>query len=390
MNNLSITSGIFILLLLTGPMLMRTPAAVRRYLFYIINIVLYAVYLNSITNIIGILVFVIPTFLYIKLMKKRSAPAWPMIIIVLGMFFYLNGYIFIFLKDSNLLTFKLLGLSYILFRQLDILIQMNSGLIDKIDIVDYLNYLFSFWTIMAGPIQRFNEFKESIYAELKPLSEKENLKCLHRAANGMIKVLVIGLFFDNIVDNALKHYPPYNGNPLMFLSQVKYFIEIFYSYPLFLYFNFSGYCDVVIAMGKWSGFTLPENFDKPYLARNVIEFWNRWHITLSLWVKDYLFQPLFKWLISGILSKHILKAQYLSIFITFFLVGLWHGATVNFAIFGILQGIGMAASMYYRDTLQRKYGKQWYKEYLNNKKIAFIERFICLHYFSFSLMFFIK
>lgn len=401
---LSLTSNIFISLLLSGKLFMNASKNIRRYLFLIINIVLYAAYLKSIISAAGILLFVIPTFLYVNLMKRRSLPIWPMIIIVLGLFICLNGDIFVLFKASGiskLATFKLLGLSYILFRQLDILVQMSSGFITKIDIVDYLNYLFSFWTLLAGPIQRYNEFIVSFYKEKVSLDDREIFQCLNRAANGMLKVLILGTFFKDLVDTALKsyalrHYVSYSGNPFDLLilnnyNDYKCFFTLFYCYPLYVYFNFSGYCDVVIAMGRWVGFSLPENFNKPYLSRNVIEFWNRYHITLSNYLRDMVFQPLFKFLISGWLSKHVLKAQYLSIFITFTLMGIWHGLTVNFVIYGLLQGIGMAFSMYYRDSLLRKYGKQWYKkEYTDNKVIAFFERFICLHYYCFSLMFFLQ
>jgi len=286
-----------------------------------------------------------------------------------------------------------------LFRQLDILIQINSGLLSKIDFIDYLNYLFSFWTILAGPIQRYHEFMESFYTKKVPLNDKEIAQWLHRAANGMIKVLIIGAYFKNLVDTALKnyalrHYVSYTGNPFDLLVIYNYhdficFITLFYCFPLYLYFNFSGYCDVVIAMGRWAGFAIPENFNKPYLSRNMIEYWNRWHITLSTWLRDMVFQPLFEFLISGVLSKHILKAQYISIFITFFLVGIWHGITFNYLIFGFLHGIGMVGSMFYRDSLKKRFGKEWYKKYMNNQKIAFIERFICLHYVCFVTIFMI-
>jgi D-alanyl-lipoteichoic acid acyltransferase DltB (MBOAT superfamily) len=265
---------------------------------------------------------------------------------------------------------------------------MNSGLIPKIDSIDYFNYLFSFWTIIAGPIQRFNEFKDSFYAEKPLISDEQRLQFQHRAANGLIKILIFGAFFKDISDVALKYYVSYRGNPLELLSNMKCFIAIFYCYPLYLWFNFSGYCDVVIGMGKWAGFTIPENFNKPYLSRNLIEFWNRWHMTLSRWIRDFVYLQLFDFLGSSILSKHIFKAQYLSIFITFILVGIWHGTTKNFVVFGFLQGIGMAGSMYYRDILLKKFGKQRYERYIDNKKIAFIERFICIHYICFTLLFF--
>ncbi|HMB44552.1 MAG TPA: MBOAT family O-acyltransferase, partial [Candidatus Methanoperedens sp.] len=169
---------------------------------------------------------------------------------------------------------------------------------------------------------------------------------------------------------------------------ILYMASMFYGYPLYVYFNFSGYCDVVIAMGRWAGFKIPENFNKPYISRDMIEMWNRWHITLSQLVRDYLFQPLLKFLISGPLSGYVRTSQYISIFITFFLVGIWHGTTINFVVFGLLQGLGMAVSMIYRDQGIRQLGKIKYKMYYDNKWVANIERFFCLHFWCFTFLFF--
>jgi hypothetical protein len=143
MDNLSLSSSVFLILLLSGPLLIKTPEAVRRYLFLIINIGLYAAYLHKAEDMVWILIFVLFPYLYIKIVNKRSIPVWAMIVITLSIFYYLNY----FGKPSPI---KLIGLSYMLFRQLDILIQINSGLLSKIDFIDYLNYLFSFWTILAG------------------------------------------------------------------------------------------------------------------------------------------------------------------------------------------------------------------------------------------------
>jgi D-alanyl-lipoteichoic acid acyltransferase DltB (MBOAT superfamily) len=375
MDDITISSPIFLILLLSGPMLMRTTEAVRRYLFLIINIGLYAAYLNKAEEAAWILIFVLLPFIYIKLIHKRSIPVWPMIVIILSIFCYLDY----FGKPS---TIKLLGLSYMLFRQIDILIQINSNLIPKIDIIDYLNYLFSFWTIMAGPIQRYNEYLESFYSKKITSSNEEILQYLHRAANGMIKLLLIGAFLKNASDEAFQYLCIVDNH------SAKNLIVFFYCFPLYAYFNFSGYCDVVIAMAKIAGFDIPENFDKPYLARNLIEFWNRWHITLSLWIRDYVFQPLVKFLIKRNNSKHVSTIQYLSIFITFFIVGIWHGTTFNYVIFALLQGFGMAATMFYRDFLRKFLGKLRYTDYVNNRKIAFVERIVCLHFMFYSVLYF--
>ena len=167
-----------------------------------------------------------------------------------------------------------------------------------------------------------------------------------------------------------------------------YLLGIFYCFPLYVYFNFSGYCDIVIGMARWAGFIVPENFDRPYLSRDMIDMWARWHITLSQWVRDYVYQPLFKFFLSGPLRNYLSASQYVSIFITFFLVGIWHGTTLNFVVFGLLQGIGMAFSMIYRDICKKRLGKERYASFYNNKWVENGERFVALHFWCFTFLFF--
>jgi D-alanyl-lipoteichoic acid acyltransferase DltB (MBOAT superfamily) len=361
---------------------MAKSVKLRKYSFLFVSLGLFILTLGNWQSALIILFFVSFPYCYVKVLQKWNFSVWPAIIIQLAVFIYANkyGWILTFLGIPIPTVIKVLGISYIFFRQFDILFQVQAKLVENVPIIDYLNYLFSFWTILAGPIQRYKDFIYSFYSEKMPLDTKDSLSCFHRAANGMIKILLLGAFFQYCSDAA------YLGILAHGIS-LKYFVAMLYCFPLYLYFNFSGYCDVVIAMARWAGFSLPENFDKPYLSRTVIDFWNRWHITLSQWARDYIYQPLFKYLISGPMSKYVQTSQYFSIFITFFLIGLWHGNSINLVIFGFLQGIGMALSMIYRDICIKKMGKAGFKIYQENKWVTAIERFITLNFMCFSILF---
>lgn len=363
--------------------MMGTNAKVRRWIFLFFSAGLYIASLGNWESAVAVSLFIVLPYIYLNILQKWDVPVWPAGIMQIGVFIYINKYVWILdIIGAGIPNYiKLAGISYILFRQWDILQQVKARLVDKVPVVDYLNYLFSFWTIMAGPIQRYKEFIQAFYGEKIPLSNKESLECFHRAANGMLKILVIAAFFKYLSDAAY-------GHSLTEGVSIFYMVSMFYGYPLYVYFNFSGYCDVVIAMGRWAGFKIPENFNKPYLSRDMIEMWNRWHITLSQLVRDYLFQPLLKILISGPLSGYARMSQYISIFITFFLVGIWHGTTINFVVFGLLQGLGMAVSMIYRDQGIRQLGKIKYKMHYDNKWVANIERFFCLNFWCFTFLFF--
>lgn len=380
----SITSAYFLAVLLLGPILTYMRGKVRPFFFLAVNISLYMLTFTNMKDLFISAVFIVlPFFLMVSLLKKDFT-VWPLILIMICSYVYLNGYSWILvplLGNTHESHLKILGLSYIFFRQLDLLMHVQARIIDRIAFVDYLNYIFSFYTILAGPIQRYRDFVEAYYKAPSVINSNEDMRHLHRISNGLLKVLLLGVLFRNISDGA------YRGILLNGPSFQKTMI-MFYSYPLYVYFNFSGYCDVVIGMARWAGLNLPENFDKPYLSRNMIEFWNRWHITLSQWLRDYIYQPLLKFMIAGFFSKKIKTAQYISIFITFLVAGLWHGTTLNFLVFGVLHGIGMAISMMYRDGLQKAFGKEWYKQYSNKRIVAGIERAICMHFVCFTFMFF--
>lgn len=382
MIELTITSYIYIFCLLLGPLLMTKNLKLRTYGFLLVSLSLFISTIGNWESAIAIFIFTAFPYLYVIILRRYNISVWPAILIQLAAFIYINKYIWIL----NIIHIpipsmvKFLGVSYIFFRQLDIIFQVKARLVKDVPIVDYLNYLFSFWTILAGPIQRYRNFIQDFYSEKVPLSKEESLSCFHRAANGMIKIVLFGAFIQYCSNTA------YNGL-LENGPSIKYVLAIFYGPILFLYFNFSGYCDVVIAMARWAGFQLPENFDKPYLSRTTVEFWNRWHITLSQWVRDYVYQPLLKSLISGPMSKHIQTSQYFSIFIAFFLVGIWHGATMGLVIFGLLNGVGMALSMIYKDLCMKQMGKARFKKYQENRWVANSERFVTLHFMSFAVIF---
>ncbi|KJU86482.1 membrane bound O-acyl transferase MBOAT family protein [Candidatus Magnetobacterium bavaricum] len=382
-DNLTITSGVFILILIIAPCL-RINSSSRKYLFLIVNIFLYTICLEGIIPFLAILIFINIPYVYMLLVRKYRLPLFPIITLLLIMFIYMKGYIWIVkpvIGNDLLFLYKLLGLSYIFFKIIDILIHVNAGLIGQLEYINYINYLFSFWTIMAGPIQRYNEFINSFNANIQEITQEESLKYLHRAANGFIKILLLSVFFKNIADSR------YDISLIEGFTKSR-FLSIYYCIPLYLYFNFSGYCDVVIAMAKWAGFDIPENFDKPYLSRDMIDFWNRWHITMSQFLRDYVYQPLFKYYITHFLPKNVGIAQYVSIFVTFFLAGLWHGVTINFLIFGLLQGLGMSFSMIYRYSIRKYLGKLKYEKYVNNQKIVLIETFVCLHFICYTALYY--
>ena len=137
-------------------------------------------------------------------------------------------------------------------------------------------------------------------------------------------------------------------------------------YYLFLYCNFSGYCDMAIGAAGLIGIPVPENFQSPLAARNVKDFWNRWHITLSVYMRDVVFSPLSKTFARLFGPANVNHAVAATIFVVFLLVGIWHGVGWNYAAFGAVHALGVVANHYYTIGLKQWLGRDGFKAYNAN------------------------
>jgi D-alanyl-lipoteichoic acid acyltransferase DltB (MBOAT superfamily) len=163
-------------------------------------------------------------------------------------------------------------------------------------------------------------------------------------------------------------------------------LMLFYFFPAYVFLNFAGYCDIVIAGASLAGIRVPENFDRPYLARNMIDFWARWHRTLSFWIRDYVFTPLYM-AIARRRSDWAPSLAFVCYFVALFLAGIWHGSTWNFVVFGVLNGIGVSAAKLWENILVSWRGRKGLREYLNNRPIKWIAIFATFNFVCFTQIF---
>lgn len=183
-----------------------------------------------------------------------------------------------------------------------------------------------FPTILAGPITRVSVLLEQIETR-KPLEAADGGRALFLIGLGLIKKLMIADYLAGNLVNRVFDFPNlYTG--------AENLIAV-YAYTLQLFYDFSGYTDIAIGSALLLGIKLPANFNRPYAAHNIADFWRRWHITLSNWLRDYLYFSL-----PGLRSKWKIYT-YLNLMITMILGGLWHGQSWNFAIWGALHGMGL-------------------------------------------------
>jgi alginate O-acetyltransferase complex protein AlgI len=206
---------------------------------------------------------------------------------------------------------------------------------------------------------------------------------------GILKLALVATFFMSLYQRSSLALiqADASGATLGRVEVIAHFFGVLYFFPIYLYLNFSGYCDVVIAGASLVGIKLPENFDRPYLSRNVLDFWTRFHRTLGFWIRDYLFLPLYK----GIAERWPKRAEslaFLCYFVAFLLAGIWHGPTVNFVVFGFLQAVGVSAGKVWERHLIKRRGRPGLRQYMQSPSIRVVAIVCTLHFEFISLLFF--
>ena len=253
---------------------------------------------------------------------------------------------------------ELTGLSFIIFRVVMFVLDAREGNTAP-DILTYLNFCLSPFTFLSGPIQRLRAFREDTDRRKNfRLMATDAAAALTRTTNGLVKALFIGPFIQEFQSLFLHAADKSN---ITNLSQ-GIGVPVAYGwaalcYLLFLYFNFSGYTDIVIGLGRLFGFHLPENFNKPFAATSFLDFWARWHISLSLWFRDYCFTPVLKYAVRAGVKNPVL-ATLPAYFISFGLLGLWHGRTWPFILCGLMFATGSVLNHLYRVVISRLMSKE--------------------------------
>jgi D-alanyl-lipoteichoic acid acyltransferase DltB (MBOAT superfamily) len=317
-----------------------------------------------------------------------KALVWSVLAVIL-VYAWLKKYTF--LPPGAFLNFPYftLGLSYIFFRVLHLLIESGEGLADEkkwIGIGAYLLYTLNFTTFVSGPIQRYDEFaRDQFAAEPIKLGIRTVGLQFERIVRGFFKVNVLAMLLHMVQEKALEQL----SQPLPMSAKVCPAFRLAVIYPFFLYANFSGYIDIVIALARLMRVRLPENFDRPFSASSFLDFWNRWHITLSTWLKNYVYNPLLMTLMRRVSS--VAMQPFLGVicfFVTFFLVGIWHGRTSEFVIFGVLQGGGVAINKLWQVWLSGRLGRKRYKALAANPIYIAFGRGLTFSWFAFTLFWF--
>lgn len=284
-------------------------------------------------------------------------------------------------------SYTTIGLSYLLFRIIHMLIDVYEETLDQAPSGrDYFNYLFFFLSFTSGPVHSYEAFQKDVIQSTPIVDKDKIMQALSRIVLGLIKVFIVavvahqmttmlplsfesasgsGVFggLEGGIHSLFSHAE--TGESLLRLV-IRYLLHCF-AFLFYLYYNFSGYMDIIVGLGVLFGFKIPENFNKPFEAHNFLDFWSHWHMTLSNWFKTYLFNPLLKSLAANF-GKNI-PIKYLApiaFFITFFVMGVWHGTTEIYVIYGLLFGAGVSLNMLYQTIMAKLITKKKYKALCKN------------------------
>lgn len=256
------------------------------------------------------------------------------------------------------------GISFYTFQSISYTVSVYRNLIKPLhNLLNYACFVTFFPQLVAGPIVKAYDFIPQLYKNYS-LTIKEFGFAIFLIINGLIKKMLISDYISiNFVDRVF-------DSPLLYTGFEN--LMALYGYAVQIYCDFSGYTDIAIGLALLLGFRLPTNFNSPYKAHNITDFWRRWHISLSTWLRDYLYIPL-----GG--NRKGKTRTYINLMLVMLIGGLWHGAAIRFIIWGGLHGFGLAIHKAFSGL---------FNSIKKNKFTHFLSVFITFHFVLFAWLFF--
>ena len=309
-----------------------------------------AIYGKSRAMIVYLLAFIVYQY-FLVFLAQRIEAKWLKPLLFLSILPLVINKVFA-LTSLHLLAF--IGISYMSFKTIQIMLEISDGLIkEKISIKDYLQFLLFFPTVSAGPIDRSRRFLKEIN-EVMPRKEY-----LELAGDGVYRI-VLGLLYKIVLST-------YVYQMLLALNNtgtVVYSIKYMYLYTLYLFFDFAGYSLMAVGSSNILGIQTPMNFNKPFLSVDIKDFWTRWHITLSTWLRDFVFSRVLMQVIRKKWFKNRLHNATYAYMINMLVMGFWHGLSVSYIVYGFYHGVLMAGFEVYQkksNFYKKNKNKNWYK-----------------------------
>ena len=329
-----------------------------------------AVFKEQPNHFINLVIFIIETYLLVRLcfhFRDKKSTEYP--IIFFASLILIAAKTVVIWKVS---IFGFLGVSYMTFKVLQMIFETYDGVIkEPIGLIDYLQFLLFFPTISSGPIDRSKRFMEDIH-HIIPREEYVELlgTGLFRLLLGLVyKVVLSGLLY-----LAMNHIP---NRGLLFTT-----VSYMYLYTFYLFFDFAGYSLMAVGVSNIMGIQTPMNFNKPFLSIDIKDFWNRWHITLSTWLRDFIFSRIVMKSMRHKWFKTRLTTAMVAYMLNMIFMGFWHGLSWSYIIYGVYHGVLMAGFEWY----QKK--SKFYKKYKQKTAYKLVSWFVTMHLVMIGLLIF--
>lgn len=302
--------------------------------------------------IVSFLIFeyiIIKLFLKLTRIKEQSESVYFVFLIlsILPLLIY---------KFSSLVGYSIfgfIGISYMTFKCIQYVMEIKDGLIKEVSASNFFYLNLFFPSLISGPIDRSRRFDDDVN---KLKSKSEYIELL---TSGLQKILIGAVYkfvISQLIYPYMQNYSQGNG--------IKTIVAYMYLYGFYLFFDFAGYSLMAIGTGNIFGVTLPDNFNKPFISKDIKEFWDRWHISLSYWFRDFVFSRVIRRMIRHKRIKNKLTRASIAFIINMLIMGLWHGLSLNYIIYGLYHGMLLAfTEIYQKKSKFHKKNKSnvWYK-----------------------------
>ncbi len=274
------------------------------------------------------------------------------------------------LFDISFLGF--LGISYMTFKSIQIVMEIYDGLIVRQNFVNFVYLLLFFPSLLSGPIDRSRRFESDVIHNIR------RKVYLEMVGDGLFQ-MVLGYAYKFVFADFFFQYVSSLEHSDMTFSNCYIYMFV---YGIYLFFDFAGYSLMAIGMGKIFGVNLPMNFNKPFISVDIKDFWNRWHISLSHWFRDFVFSRLMMKCIKNKWFKDKVNGAAFCLIINMTIMGLWHGLTLSYILYGFYHGVLLAVVEKYQKKSKfhkRNKKKVWYK---------FLSWIINIHFVMFGFFIF--
>ncbi len=271
----------------------------------------------------------------------------------------------------HIALFQILGISYLTFKSAQVVIEIYDGVIKELSPLDMAQFLLFFPAVSSGPIDRSRRFTEDLHRQI-PKNDY-----LELAGDGLEQML-IGVLYKFVISSLFFELLEIISEETGFLYMAAYA----YCYGLYMFFDFAGYSRMAVGAGYFFGIKTPHNFNKPFISRDIKEFWDRWHITLSYWFRDFLYSRFVMQSMRHKWFKDRLKTACAGFLVNMLVMGFWHGLSGYYILYGLFHGVLLAAN----EVWQKK--SKFYKKHKKEKWYQVVSWAVTMQFVMFGFLLF--